>query len=82
MQAIVFIVLSVAITALAMVLSLKQRWLGRRRTLVLRSIGIWAAASIIVVVAGAQLLGAAPLALSIAGSCVVILLAGVAGAAR
>jgi hypothetical protein len=82
MPTLVFFVLNIAITALALFLSLKQRWLDRRRTLVLRSVGLWAVASILVVIAGVQLLGAVPLALSIVGPCVVMVFAAVASAAR
>jgi hypothetical protein len=79
---ILFLALSIALTALALFLSLKQRWLAQRRTLVLRSMAIWALASAVVVIAAVPLLGSAPLALSIGGPCVVVLLAALAGAAR
>jgi hypothetical protein len=82
MQLILFLVLELALTALAMFLSLKQRWLAQRRTLILRSVGIWAVASVVIVVAATQLLGSPPLALSIGGPCVVVLLAAIASATR
>ncbi|HEX3247190.1 MAG TPA: hypothetical protein VHX16_17430 [Chloroflexota bacterium] len=82
MPVILFLVLDIALTALALFLSLKQRWLARRRTLVLRSMAIWGVASTIVAVAAVALLGSPPLALSIAGPCVVVLLAALASAAR
>jgi hypothetical protein len=78
----IFLTLSIVITGLALLLSLKQRWLDSRRTIILRSIAIWTAASVLVVVAGAQLVGPPDLGLAIAGPVVVVLLAGIAGAAR
>jgi hypothetical protein len=78
----IFLALSVVVTCLALFLSLKQRFLDSLRTIVLRSIIIWAAASIIVVVAGVQLIGTPPVALAIAGPLAVVLLAAIAGAGR
>ena len=82
MQPALFLGISVVITGLALLVSLKQRWLDQRRTIVLRSMIIWAIASVAVVVAGLQMLGPTSLALSIGGSCLVVLLAALASAAR
>jgi len=82
LQTPIFLAFSVLITGLALFLSLKQRFLDRLRTIVLRSLLIWTAASILVIVAGAQLVGTPALALAIAGLLVVVLLAGIAGAGR
>jgi hypothetical protein len=79
---ILFLVIDIALTALALFLSLKQRWLARRRTIVLRSVAIWGVASAVVALAAVALLGSPPLALSIGGPCVVVLLAALATAAR
>jgi hypothetical protein len=81
-QTSIFLAFSVLITGLALFLSLKQRFLDRLRTIVLRSLLIWTAASILVIVAGAQLVGTPPLAAAIAGLLVVMLLSGIAGAGR
>jgi hypothetical protein len=82
LQAPIFLALSVVVTGLALFLSLKQRFLDRLRTIVLRSLLIWTAATILVIVAVTQLLGTPSLALAIVGLLVVMLLAGMAGAGR
>lgn len=82
MQTALFLVLCVAITGLALLLSLKQRWLDSRRTIILRSTVIWVAASMLVVVTGMQLVGPVALGLAIGGPAIVVLLAGIASAAR
>jgi hypothetical protein len=78
----IFLALSVLIVGLALFLSLKQRFLDQLRTIVLRSMLTWAAASVLVIVSGALLVGSPPVAPSIVGVLAVVLLAGLAGAAR
>ncbi|MFN0069936.1 MAG: hypothetical protein ACKVVP_00430 [Chloroflexota bacterium] len=78
----IFIALTLVITVAALFVSLKQRWVAERRTLILRSAGIWALASAIVVFASLQLLGPAPVAIYVLGPLLVVTLAGAAGAAR
>ena len=82
MQTPIFLALSVVVTGLALFLSLKQRFLDRLRTIVLRSLLIWTAASILLIVAVTQLVRTPSLALAIVGLLVVMLLAGLAGAGR
>lgn len=82
MEIAVYAGINALVIGAAFTLSLRQRWLSSRRRLIVRTCVIWGAAAGVVIAAGHQLLGTVVRWEMVAGLLLVMLLAGITGAAR
>jgi hypothetical protein len=77
-----FFIVTIVVLAVAFAVSLRLRWVGPRRTVMLRCIAIWAVAAIGVVLAGNWMIGSVPGLLFVLGPSLVGLSAWAASSAR
>lgn len=77
-----FFVLTLVVLVLAFALSLRLRWVGPRRNVMMRCVAVWILAAVGVVIAGDRLLGSVPAMLFVVGPSIVGLSAWAASSAR